>query len=64
MQFCPPGEILTIETQEVKFSEYHQAVDPDKSVWIENVQHPRGYLNIIRIFYLKSSQPRMEEIGR
>lgn len=58
-----PGEILTIETQEVKFSEYHQAVDPDKSVWIENVQHPRGYLNIIRIFYLKSSQPRMEEIG-
>jgi len=56
------GKILTLETEEIKMSEWRGSVDADKTSW--STWGDRGiiYVMVIRLFY-EVGPPAMEEIG-
>ena len=57
-----PGHIITVETQDMKFSSWKQDCDPDKSSWLEYGKGTTYFLNVIRVFY-EVGIPGYEEIG-
>ncbi|XP_064633540.1 uncharacterized protein LOC135491515 isoform X2 [Lineus longissimus] len=56
------GKIVTVETQEMKYKEFSNGLDPDKSYSAEGNKCVEYFLVCIRIFYV-SGAPTYEEIG-
>ena len=54
--------MLSVETQELKYKEYSQGLDPDKNFWTENGKYIDSYIVMVRIFYI-SGATTYEEIG-
>ena len=57
------GRILTVESQEMKFRNWNDGVDPDKSSWLQSGDFTTSFLFVIRVFY-EVGQPLYEEIGK
>ncbi|KAK2193363.1 hypothetical protein NP493_15g08002 [Ridgeia piscesae] len=57
-----PGQILNLETQDLKMYSWTGSVDPDESYWVESGNTGKAFLNIIRLFY-EGAPPAHEQIG-
>ena len=52
-----------MESQEMKFRNWNDGVDPDKSSWLQSGDFTTSFLFVIRVFY-EVGQPLYEEIGK